>query len=77
MHGCPAWPAHELLDVWGTDLYTDDSSVCTAAVHAGTFTYELGGVIVFEPRAGAESYEGTSRATASPPRTTRSSAGAS
>ena len=61
VHGCPAWPAHELLDVWGTDLYTDDSSVCTAAVHAGKFTYELGGVVVFETRPGVESYEGTSR----------------
>ena len=61
VHSCPAWPAHDLLDVWGTDLYTDDSSVCTAAVHAGKITYELGGAAVFEPRPGADAYEGTNR----------------
>jgi hypothetical protein len=25
-------------DIWGTDVYTDTSPICTAAVHAGVFT---------------------------------------
>jgi hypothetical protein len=58
---CPAWPAHDTLDVWGSDIYTDDSSVCTAGVHAGLIDYELGGTVILEVRAGAASYEGTVR----------------
>ncbi|WP_346729629.1 LCCL domain-containing protein [Corallococcus exiguus] len=32
--------------MWGTDLYTDDSSVCVAAVHAGAITTAGGTVVV-------------------------------
>lgn len=46
---------------WGTDLYTHDSSVCTAAVHAGRITVDDGGEVTFEMRAGASSYIGSSR----------------
>ena len=31
--------------VWGTALYTDDSSVCTAAVHEGLITIADGGIV--------------------------------
>jgi hypothetical protein len=47
--------------VWGTDLYTDDSSVCTAAVHAGVITVAAGGTVTIEMRPGASSYRGTTR----------------
>jgi hypothetical protein len=47
--------------VWGIDLYTDDSSVCTAAVHAGVITIEEGGSVTIEIREGEESYEGSTR----------------
>lgn len=47
--------------VWGTDVYTDDSSVCTAGVHAGAITLAQGGRVVIEMRAGQESYRGSSR----------------
>jgi tetratricopeptide (TPR) repeat protein len=47
--------------VWGTDLYTDDSSVCKAAVHAGLITFSSGGRVTFEPRAGAPSYSSSTR----------------
>ena len=30
-------------EIWGTDFYTDDSSVCTMAVHEGITTAESGG----------------------------------
>jgi len=47
--------------VWGTDLYTDDSSIATAAVHAGLITASAGGTVTIEIRAGADSYTGSSR----------------
>lgn len=50
-------PAH----VWGTDTYTDDSSVCTAAVQAGLVTLASGGTVTIEIRPGASSYTGSSR----------------
>ncbi len=46
---------------WGTDIYTDDSSVCTAAVHAGLLTFAAGGTVTIEMRPNAGSYTGTSR----------------
>jgi hypothetical protein len=47
--------------VWGTDVYTDDSSVCIAAVHAGVITFATGGPVVIEIRPGQSSYAGTTR----------------
>jgi hypothetical protein len=47
--------------LWGTDLYTDDSSVCTAAVHAGLITLKKGGTVTIEIRPGAASYKGSLR----------------
>jgi hypothetical protein len=47
--------------VWGTDVYTDESSVCAAAVHAGVISIAGGGSVLIEVRAGAESYRGTTR----------------
>ena len=46
---------------WGTDLYTDDSSVCTAAVHAGLITFASGGTVVIEMRANPGRYTGSAR----------------
>jgi hypothetical protein len=47
--------------VWGTDIYTDDSSVCIAAVHAGVIMFSTGGPVVIEIRPGQSSYAGTTR----------------
>jgi phage baseplate assembly protein gpV len=47
--------------VWGTGTYTDDSSVCTAAVHAGLITFADGGVVTVEVRPGSEAYAGSER----------------
>ena len=47
-----------LGNIWGTDVYTDDSSVCTAAVHAGLIVQNTGGTVVIEIRSGRESYDG-------------------
>jgi len=48
-------------DVYGTGTYTDDSSVCTAAVHAGLITLAAGGTVVIETRPGASSYTGSTQ----------------
>ena len=56
---CP--PGGIAHDVWGTDLYTDDSSVCSAAVHAGLISLEQGGSVSIEIRPGANSYTGSLR----------------
>ena len=47
--------------VWGTDIYTLDSSICNAAVHAGKLTMESGGPVTIELRSGETSYKGTTR----------------
>ena len=57
--GCPAGGAPAQL--WGTDVYTDDSSVCTAAVHAGLITLVTGGTVTIEIRPGESSYTGSTR----------------
>ena len=47
--------------VWGTDIYTVDSSICTAAVHAGKFALETGGPVTIELRPGESAYKGSTR----------------
>lgn len=45
--------------IWGTDVYADDSSICTAAVHAGLITFDEGGQVTFLFSPGRDSYEGS------------------
>ena len=47
------------LPVWGTRVYTDDSSVCTAGVQMGIIRYETGGKVTIEMRPGRASYGGS------------------
>lgn len=56
---CP--PDGRFLSIWGTDVYTSDSPVCTAAVHAGLLTFAAGGVVTIEIRPGQDSYLGSTR----------------
>ena len=58
-YDCPAGGL--LRFVWGTDVYTDDSSVCTAGVHVGVITLEEGGTVRIEIRPGQDAYEATER----------------
>ncbi len=44
--------------VWGTNIYSDDSAICKAAVHAGVIT-EAGGDVRFVPIDGQETYAGS------------------
>jgi len=47
--------------VYGSDIYTQDSSICTAAVHAGIITLAQGGVVTIEYRPGRSTYGSTVR----------------
>ncbi|HEX5754671.1 MAG TPA: LCCL domain-containing protein [Archangium sp.] len=46
--------------VWGTDVYTDDSSLCRAALHAGAVS-PVGGLVVATIAPGQDNYSGSSR----------------
>lgn len=56
-YACPA--GGTASSIWGTTEYTDDSSICTAAVHAGKITLSAGGTVTIEMRTGASSYTGS------------------
>ncbi len=59
---CPALadPA-QAGQAWGTDLYTADSSMCTAAVHAGKASFAAGGTFTITAIPGAPSFTGSNR----------------
>ena len=46
-------------DVWGTDVYTDDSSIGSAAVHAGHLNSTTGGTVKIQILPGRSSYNGS------------------
>ncbi|MBL8837500.1 MAG: caspase family protein [Alphaproteobacteria bacterium] len=48
------------IAVFGTDVYTDDSGVCNAAIHAGIIDRD-GGIVVVTPGAGRQSFAGSAR----------------
>jgi hypothetical protein len=54
-------PANCSGSVWGTDIYTADSSVCTAAAHAGAISRAEGGRVLVTSLPGQDSYAGTTR----------------
>lgn len=57
---CPPNPDRTRVGtVWGAEVYTDDSAVCPAAVHAGKLPFGRGGSVTIEIRPGQASYRGT------------------
>ena len=58
LYECPSGGGQR--SAWGTDIYTDDSSVCAAAAHYGRINFS-GGPVVIEIRPGQDSYAGSSR----------------
>jgi hypothetical protein len=57
-----ACPANGSLDsIWGTDVYTYDSSICSAAVHSGRASLASGGVVTIQIAPGQTSYTGSTR----------------
>jgi hypothetical protein len=57
---CPATCAEE-RPIWGTDVFTDDSSVCRAAVHAQAISASQGGLILVTWAPAQATYAGTTR----------------
>ena len=56
---CP--PGGEPGTVWGTNVYTDDSSICGAAAHAGIISLAVGGAVSLRVFPGLAAYRGSSR----------------
>ena len=56
---CPA--NFGLVGIWGAGIYTDDSNICTAALHAGLIAQASGGAVTIEIRPGQSSYTSTSQ----------------
>lgn len=57
---CPPSATAMQGTVWGVDVYTDDSSICRAAVHAGAIP-RSGGPVLVTPLPGRGSYAGSTR----------------
>jgi hypothetical protein len=59
---CTCGPGVDSLSgaVWGTDVYTDDSTLCLAALHAGVIGAE-GGTVTVRRSEGRQLYIGSSR----------------
>jgi LCCL domain-containing protein len=57
VYTCPAYGSPGT--VWGTAVYTDDSSACSAAVLEGRITLAGGGTVTVELRPGQGSYKGS------------------
>ncbi len=49
-----------MQSIWGTGIYTDDSSICNAAVHLGLLTYSNGGKVEYQIVPGQSSYASSS-----------------
>ncbi len=56
---CP--PNGTPQQIWGSDIYSDNSSICTAAVHAGFITVEEGGAIAIRILPGQSTYSESSQ----------------
>ena len=54
-------PEGRVGSLWGTDIYTTDSSICTAAAHAGWITVKGGGLVILRVQAGRDFYVGIQR----------------
>jgi len=57
---CQCAPSAMKGSAWGTGVYTDDSGICTAALHAGVVG-SAGGTVTVVAAPGRASYQGTSR----------------
>lgn len=57
---CPAGCA-ATGSVWGSDVYTDDSNLCNAAIHAGAITAKDGGTVLVTWVHGQPTYVGSEK----------------
>jgi hypothetical protein len=56
---CPAITPTKDVAVWGTDIYTYDSSVCLAAIHAGVLRAQQAASVTFTMGPGDASFRGS------------------
>lgn len=70
LSGVDAEPGHVFVyevtgssrgSIWGTDIYTDDSSIAVAAVHAGILQPDETGTVMLTVLPGRETYRGSVR----------------
>jgi hypothetical protein len=59
VYDCP--PNGIFQAIWGNFTYTDDSSVCTAAVHLGVIRHDIGGSVRILIQPGLASYSGAAQ----------------
>jgi hypothetical protein len=57
---CPAGCSAKYGNVWGSDVYTAESSVCRAAIHAGLLS-DAGGTVAVTLGGSQPSYRGTTK----------------
>ena len=57
---CPRNCASESFPIYGSGLYTDNSSICKAAIHSGIIKDSEGGKIEINLEPGKSSYIGSS-----------------
>jgi hypothetical protein len=58
---CPTGCASAVGGIWGTDVYTADSPVCKAAIHAGLLQDAQGGTVSVTLVEGRPAYRGSAR----------------
>ena len=55
---CPIGCAQAQGPIWGTGIYSIDSSICKAAIHSGVNQDNMGGLVLFIKAQGITKYEG-------------------
>lgn len=58
---CPSNCVEQGYGVWGTDIYTLDSSICATAVHAGAISDATGGIVMVTWLPGQDAYIASDR----------------
>jgi len=58
---CPSDCSKEKVAVYGTGIYTDNSSVCRAAIHSGAITDSEGGIVEVRIEPGKKNYLGSTK----------------
>ncbi|XP_077970679.1 uncharacterized protein LOC144425162 [Styela clava] len=61
---CPAYCTEILgynYDIYGDTIYSGNSQICSAAIHAGVLLDQLGGTVTIKAEPGQSVYEGTER----------------
>ncbi|XP_069835441.1 cysteine-rich secretory protein LCCL domain-containing 2-like isoform X2 [Dendropsophus ebraccatus] len=57
---CPSGCINKNLSVWGTDIYTENTRICPAAIHAGKVS-NGGGYITVQKMPGQDKYNGSTK----------------